>query len=94
MIVREKDRFYRKVSFPAAERERDRLAQEAEGLKSMLASVKDEKRKAQEENSELQQILLHVQGRCREKIRVRITTVANMDTNAENLLVRCPHFRG
>ena len=75
MIVREKDRFYRKFSFPAVERERDRLAQEAEGLKSMLASVKDEKRKAQEENSELQQILLHVQGRCREKIRVRITTV-------------------
>ena len=36
----------------------------------MLASQEREKRKAQEERSELQQILQHVQGRCREKIRV------------------------
>ena len=57
----------------AVERERDKLGQEAKGLRMMLSSLEEEKRKAQEEKNELQQILQHVQGRCQEKIRVQLT---------------------
>ena len=57
----------------AVERERDKLGQEAKGLRMMLSSQEEEKRKAQEEKKELQQILQHVQRRCQEKIRVQLT---------------------
>ena len=53
-----------------AERERARFEQETEGLKNVVASLRDEGQRTQEERAVLQQILQHVQGRCQEKIKV------------------------
>lgn len=58
----------------AAERDSADLLQETEGLKLVIASLREEGRRAQEEKAVLQQTLRHVQGRCQEKIKVHVRT--------------------
>ena len=46
------------------------LQQETEGLRLVVATLRQEGERALEEKRVLQQLLHHVQGRCQQKIKV------------------------
>ena len=58
------------LTLTVAESERASLQQEVEGLKVVVASLREESHRRQGENAALQRNLQRVQGKCQERIKV------------------------
>lgn len=59
----------------AVEKERDRMVREVKGLQMRQESLEKEKVKAEEEKTELDQLMFYIQRRCHEKIKVQFSVI-------------------